>query len=567
MSSSSSSLQQLREQALRHHQSGNLAEAEKLYSQLIAAEPGGFSPLYLLGILRAQQGRHSEALELIGTALKINPDIAEAQRNYGNILNTAARFDDALAAFDRALALEPGNAAAWNGRGSVLHAQDRLEDALDGYDRALAIRPDLAEALSNRANVLLELRRFEEAVAAYDRLAVVRPQSPDAFYWRGNALRELKRPAEALASYDRASALRPDFAAALNNRGGVLRLLNRGDEALACFERLTVLDPGNAEHWNNRGIVLQALGRMDEALASYDRALAAAPDSPVVLNNRGKALLECDRVADAMTVFARSAQLAYGAATPDPAAPPHMQKHDLEQADYLGSALDGRLRISGGARLSGAAINPANSQSVTRQWQSMRPQIVVIDDLLTPEALAELRRFCLESTIWRKAYDNGYLGAIPEFGFATPLLAQIADEFRSAFPAIFKSHPLRYLWAFKYDSDMTGISVHADEAAVNVNFWITPDEANRDPQSGGLRIWDVSAPLDWDFAKFNGDLAATRAFLERSGATATTVPYRANRAVVFDSDLFHETDRIAFKDGYANRRINVTLLYGRREQS
>jgi hypothetical protein len=34
--------------------------------------------------------------------------------------------------------------------------------------------------------------------------------------------------------------------------------------------------------------------------------------------------------------------------------------------------------------------------------------------------------------------------------------------------------------------------------------------------------------------------------------------------VIFDSDLFHETDAIHFRDGYENRRINVTMLYGRR---
>jgi len=42
------------------------------------------------------------------------------------------------------------------------------------------------------------------------------------------------------------------------------------------------------------------------------------------------------------------------------------------------------------------------------------------------------------------------------------------------------------------------------------------------------------------------------------------IPYRQNRAVVFNSDLFHETDRLAFKDEYVSRRINVTLLYGYR---
>jgi hypothetical protein len=101
---------------------------------------------------------------------------------------------------------------------------------------------------------------------------------------------------------------------------------------------------------------------------------------------------------------------------------------------------------------------------------------------------------------------------------------------------------------------------------VNVNIWITPEEANLDPQSGGLVIWDTPAPLDWSFDQFNNaDAGKTiREFLAQSGSKAVTVPYRANRAVIFDSDLFHETDRITFKEGYLNRRINITMLYGMR---
>ena len=101
---------------------------------------------------------------------------------------------------------------------------------------------------------------------------------------------------------------------------------------------------------------------------------------------------------------------------------------------------------------------------------------------------------------------------------------------------------------------------------MNVNFWITPDEANLDPGHGGLVIWDVAAPLDWDFVRYNNDEAAIRRFLAEKDARSLTIPYRANRAVIFDSDLFHETDRIAFKDGYANRRINITMLFGRRRR-
>ncbi len=42
------------------------------------------------------------------------------------------------------------------------------------------------------------------------------------------------------------------------------------------------------------------------------------------------------------------------------------------------------------------------------------------------------------------------------------------------------------------------------------------------------------------------------------------IPYRYNRAIIFDSDLFHTTPALRFRSGYENRRINVTLLYGDR---
>ena len=151
---------------------------------------------------------------------------------------------------------------------------------------------------------------------------------------------------------------------------------------------------------------------------------------------------------------------------------------------------------------------------------------------------------------------------MPQDGFAAPLLAQIGEELATIYAGIFDGHPLLQLWAFKYDSGLTGINLHADFAAVNVNFWITPDSANLDPEHGGLVVWDKAAPLDWDFETYNNDEAAMRRFLQDSGAKAVTIPYRANRAVIFDSDLLHQTDEIRFREGYENRRINVTYLYG-----
>jgi hypothetical protein len=263
--------------------------------------------------------------------------------------------------------------------------------------------------------------------------------------------------------------------------------------------------------------------------------------------------------------------------------PPHRIKHDREQLDYLAengllaaavSLRDEMARaplppehlherfaalfhIEGGERVEPHAINPRDDRAALEaRWAESRPPIVVVDDLLSPRALEELRRFCRGSTIWRNEYRDGYLGTMMESGFAQPLILQIAEELAATFPRIFRRLPLLQAWAFKYDSTLHGIGVHADFAAVNVNFWITPDEANLDPQ----------APLGWDFETYNREIGAIREFLARSGAKPLTVPHRANRAVIFDSDLFHETDAPTFKEGYLNRRINVTLLYGRREE-
>ena len=53
-------------------------------------------------------------------------------------------------------------------------------------------------------------------------------------------------------------------------------------------------------------------------------------------------------------------------------------------------------------------------------------------------------------------------------------------------------------------------------------------------------------------------------FLSQEGAVVQRVPYRRNRAVIFNSDLFHRTDDLDFAPGYENRRINVTMLFGER---
>ena len=212
---------------------------------------------------------------------------------------------------------------------------------------------------------------------------------------------------------------------------------------------------------------------------------------------------------------------------------------------------------------SGHAVNPnADLQVVEGRYHEKKLGVTHFDDFLTPQALLLLNKYCLESTIWYRSNYPGYVGAMIDDGFSCGLLQQISEELCKSLPSIFRDHKLMYCWAYKYDSVLEGIRLHADNAAINVNFWITPDEANLEPDTGGLIVYDAEAPLEWEAEKFNGDAVRIRKHLNECNSDSVRIPYRQNRAIIFHSNLFHETDDFHFKEGYENRRINITMLFG-----
>ena len=227
----------LTQQALMLHRKGQLAEAEALYLQALAADAHDFTARHFLGVARAQAGRNAEALADLDAALALKPGDADALLNRANVLKALGRHEAALAGFDAALAARPGWPQALNNRGSVLQDLKRPGDALASYDAALKSDPRFSAALNNRGSALIELGRHADALACFDRALALAPGDPELHSNRGNALLHLLRHDEALAAYDKALALRPDYPQALANRGAALAELKRHDEALDSFDR------------------------------------------------------------------------------------------------------------------------------------------------------------------------------------------------------------------------------------------------------------------------------------------------------------------------------------------
>jgi tetratricopeptide (TPR) repeat protein len=450
------------------------------------------------------------------------------------------QHDGALAAISTGIALDPTIAGFHLLRGVILKSLHR-PDADSGPLRAAALasndsRPHVQLGFSHEA-----AGRPRRAARSFRRASAVSPADPETWLCLARLAYDDARPA-----------------------------------ATIVYRQRAVASDAKSETSALLGIALVASGRWREALplldiATYRRHGPDADIEPLTsfakLNHDAEQIDHLVRAGRLPAFMAETAAVYRQVQGLLPRDGNPTMVLDGEARRQLAPTYNRLLYRDRGAALDGPAVDPKlDAAEIARAYFASRPQMVVIDNLLTPDALSAVLRFCQDSTIWfTGTYSGGYVGAQMADGFAAPILFQIAEELKARLPGIIGDAGLQHLWAFKYDSRFSGIALHADAARINVNFWITPDEANLDPTSGGLEVFDVAAPPDWNFAAYNSDLAAIREHLRRTGSRSVVVPHRQNRAVLFHSDLFHRTGDIRFREGYLNRRINVTMLYGVRQ--
>jgi protein O-GlcNAc transferase len=236
-------MQQLFEQARNAQRGGNLAEAARIYRQILATMP---APEIMVnyGNVLGQQGNRAEAMAQFDQALKLKPDLFEALFNRGNLLLEIGRAPEALSDFDRAVAIRRDMPAVWNNRGTALRRLRRLEDALASYDQAAKLAPLHINALTNRAMALSELRRLDLALAAADAALAVQADFAEALYVKANILRDMGRQDDALVTYELALRANPAHPHALNGAAQVARVLCDWKRTEALTPRVLENAPG-----------------------------------------------------------------------------------------------------------------------------------------------------------------------------------------------------------------------------------------------------------------------------------------------------------------------------------
>jgi tetratricopeptide (TPR) repeat protein len=295
----------LRERAIALHREGRLAEAERLYTQLLRQDPGDAIALSCSAVALRDLGRPEEALARANAAIAVRPT-TDAWCTRGAALGDLGRVAEAVASFDQAIALTAECVEAHNYRGMALQRLQRTAEALASFDRAVSLRPDSAELYNNRGNVLRGLRRFPEALASFDRAIALQPSLAAAYNNRGLVLQTLHRFREAAGSYQRALTLQADFAEAHNNLGTVQCELGQPAEALISCSHALELQPGMAGVHGNVGNALRDLERPEEALVQYDLALREAPQDADNHCHRGNALFDMKLIPEAVACYERA---------------------------------------------------------------------------------------------------------------------------------------------------------------------------------------------------------------------------------------------------------------------
>jgi hypothetical protein len=191
--------------------------------------------------------------------------------------------------------------------------------------------------------------------------------------------------------------------------------------------------------------------------------------------------------------------------------------------------------------------------------------VAVVDDLLTPVAAGEIRRQLIEGEGWQvpdwgpryQGLANKYLvNARP----ICPSVTRLAVELQAALAPVLGQLELVSHWAISCCQDQ-GIRVHADNAAYVVNVWLTPDRHNREPGLGGLTFFDVRRGPDMRYPDFVQHDLCVRYIEQNTDGMRMQVPFRYNRAVIFDARIMHTSQLIHFAEGRAAQRLNLALAY------
>jgi len=254
------------------------AEAATCYAKVVARDPRDWEIWNNLGNARRAAGDRGGAIEALGQARLLRPDLPAIHYNLGVSLAEAGRLEEGAAAFAETVRLAPDIPGGWLELGRALRHLGRHDEALPALTRAAGLAPGTADIEMERARALSGLARYDEADSAYLAALAARPGLVAAYVERGLLLERGNRLERLSALLDEAKAQRINAADLAYLQALALEREGRFGDALAEARKAPDADDP-VRKASLIGRLADRAGEAEAAFAAYgemNRLVAAA---------------------------------------------------------------------------------------------------------------------------------------------------------------------------------------------------------------------------------------------------------------------------------------------------
>jgi tetratricopeptide (TPR) repeat protein len=182
--------------------SGRAAEAEAVFSRLLARHGGSPELNVVLAQAHAQQDDYQSAIDLLQRAIAQKGDVAEAQATLGFIYLRQGKLAEAEEALRAELRGHPDDLRARHHLATVLDLAGRPDEALPLLRGVLKARADFADARYLLGKILLGQGQAVEAAEHLEAALRVAPEDANIHYQLGQAYQKLGRPEQAQERFE-----------------------------------------------------------------------------------------------------------------------------------------------------------------------------------------------------------------------------------------------------------------------------------------------------------------------------------------------------------------------------
>lgn len=271
-------MQRTFEQGVAQHRAGQVANAERLYRQVLEADRNHEQASFLMAAIAIESDRSQEAVPVLERLTALHPTNANYFANLGEAYRRLADYERAAGALARAVSLNPELVQAHFNLGLVMRALSEVTLALRAFERATELKPDSALIQYGLARALSDSGEHARAVGHYQCALVLNANASNVLADYAICLRKLRRYEGALRAASRAVELEPNNALAHHERSASLTELGRFDEAVKSSEKALALRPDFGSAHAGLAAALTSSGRLSLGIAAYRKAVELDPE-------------------------------------------------------------------------------------------------------------------------------------------------------------------------------------------------------------------------------------------------------------------------------------------------